>query len=90
MFERIKINELQKNEYIFVFYWILGAKEFANEAMKATSEYATQAGELLQEKVPEAFEGWFIEFQHKIKIIIFYSSWKKICRKSYWSWSRIW
>ena len=25
--------------------------------MKATSEYATQAGELLQEKVPEAIEG---------------------------------
>ncbi len=41
----------------------LGAKEFASEAMKATSEYATQAGEMLQEKVPEAFEGLSIEFQ---------------------------
>jgi hypothetical protein len=41
----------------------LGAKEFASEAVKATSEYATQASEMLQEKVPEAFEGLSIEFQ---------------------------
>jgi hypothetical protein len=40
----------------------LGAKEFASEAAKATGEYATQAGEMLQEKVPEVLEGLFIEF----------------------------
>ena len=38
----------------------LGAKEFASEALKATSEYAAQAGDLLQEKVPEAIEGMTI------------------------------
>jgi hypothetical protein len=32
-------------------------KQNAAEALKATTEYATQAGEMLQEKVPEAFEG---------------------------------
>jgi hypothetical protein len=36
---------------------LIGAKEFASEAFKATSEYASQAGEMLQEKVPEAIEG---------------------------------
>jgi hypothetical protein len=35
----------------------IGAKEFASEAMKATSEYANQASEMLQEKVPVALEG---------------------------------
>jgi hypothetical protein len=35
----------------------VGAKEFASEALKVTSEYATQAGEILQEKVPVAIEG---------------------------------
>lgn len=34
-----------------------GAKEFAAEALKATSEYAAHAGEVLQEKVPVVIEG---------------------------------
>jgi hypothetical protein len=38
----------------------LGAKEFASEALKATSEYA-QAGDILQEKVPEAIEGMTLQ-----------------------------
>jgi len=32
-------------------------KEFTAEAIKATSEYATQASELLQEKFPKAITG---------------------------------
>jgi len=35
----------------------IGAKEFAAETLKITSEYASQAGEILQEKVPVAIEG---------------------------------
>jgi len=39
------------------FYLHIGAKEFAAEALKITSEYATQTSEMLQEKVPVAIEG---------------------------------
>ena len=42
---------------LFFVCLFVGAKEFASEALKATSEYASQAGEILQAKVPEAIEG---------------------------------
>ena len=45
-----------KKEWIESSIVSLGAKEFAAEAVKATSEYATQAGEYVQEKVPEVLE----------------------------------
>jgi hypothetical protein len=48
-------KESLENKYDFCLF--IGAKEFASEALKATSEYAAQAGEMLQEKVPEALEG---------------------------------
>ena len=49
-------------ERVKYFVELLGAKEFASEAIKATSEYAAHASEVLQEKVPEALEGQSIDF----------------------------
>ena len=51
----------------------LGAKEFASEALKATSEYAAHAGDLLQEKVPEAIEGMTIRSVEVRDISLFVS-----------------
>ena len=44
---------------------ISGAKEFTAEAMKATSEYANKASEMLQEKVPEVIEGMSVTMRKK-------------------------
>ena len=54
--KQLKVKSNKKTIYICIVCSV-GAKEFAAEALKTTSEYATQAGEMLQEKVPVAIEG---------------------------------
>jgi hypothetical protein len=71
--EKKELSNINKS-----FCSFLGAKEFAAEAFKATSEYATQAGEMLQEKVPEALEGLKIELKEKNSSSFFCCSWKRI------------
>lgn len=59
-------------------YLFIGAKEFAGEALKMTSEFANQASEYLQEKIPVAIEG--IDNYYIIWSSFFLSfSWKRIC-----------
>lgn len=64
-FEKVSVETIQSTvkinsiEIIFGSFLNLfvGAKEFANEAWKMSSEFANHAGEYLQEKVPVALEG---------------------------------
>lgn len=44
-----------------LFILSIGAKEFAAEAVKMSTEFATHAGEVLQEKVPVVLDGECIE-----------------------------
>ncbi len=57
-----KFTEIIQTKHKLHFDLFIGANEFASEALRATSEYASQAGEILQEKVPEAFEGILIDY----------------------------